>query len=109
MAAGDDISLPSVFKQLHMNATRSKTDTDNFAVDFFCNAAITHKDYEINVFQRQFTQQRTQANILKIKAEKMKEQLPCYLIKYLTRCYVNISDVIKSIYLPYSLIVFCLP
>ena len=81
MAAGDDMSLPSVLNQLHMNATRSEEDTDKFADDFFCNTAITHTDDEINVFQRQFIEQRTQAHILKIKAEKMKEQLPSYLIK----------------------------
>lgn len=81
IAAGDDMSLPSVLNQLQMNATRSEEESDKFADDFFCGTTITHTDEEINIFQRQFLEQRTQAHITKIKAEKLKEQLPSYMFQ----------------------------
>ena len=75
-AAGDDLSLPAILSQLQMSASRSEEDTDKLADDFFCASTSTHTDEELNLFQRQFLEQRTQAHIIKIKAEKMKEQLP---------------------------------
>lgn len=70
---GDDLSLASVLSTLQVNAQRAEEDTDRMAEDFFCNYVSVHTDEELNTFQRQFLEARTQAHLVKIKAEKLKE------------------------------------
>jgi len=73
-----DMSLSSVYNLLQVSATKAEEDTDQKADDFFCSSSSMHTEEEVNQFQRQFLEARTQAHIKKIKAEKMKELLPNY-------------------------------
>ena len=73
-----DLPLESVFNLLQTDAVKSEEDTDQKADDFFCQTTALHTEEEVNIFQRQFLETRTQSHIKKIKAEKMKELLPNY-------------------------------
>jgi hypothetical protein len=76
-AVGGDMSLNGILNVLKANAVRAEEDTDKSADDFFCETnGVTHTDEELNIFQKQFLENRTQAHIIKIKAEKMDELLP---------------------------------
>jgi adenine-specific DNA methylase len=77
-AVNGDMSLGSVYSLLQTSATKAEEDTDQKADDFFCGSSSMHTEEEVNQFQRQFLEARTQAHIKKIKAEKMKELLPNY-------------------------------
>ena len=77
-AVNGDMSLGSVYNLLQSSATKAEEETDQRADDFFCNTSSMHTEDEVNQFQRQFLEARTQAHIKKIKAEKMKELLPNY-------------------------------
>jgi hypothetical protein len=70
------MSLSGVSAQLDARATKAEEDTDRMAEDFFVTKAasnVVHTEDELNNFQRQFLEERTQAQLKKIKAEKMKE------------------------------------
>ena len=79
-AVSGDMSLNGIHNVLKANATRAEEDTDKEAEEFFfseTNSAV-HTEEELNIFQKQFLEARTQAHIIKIKAEKMGELLPGY-------------------------------
>ena len=73
-----DMSLESVYNLLQANSLKSEEETDKNADDFFCEYNSLHTEEEVNLFQKQFLESRTQAHIKKIKADKMKELLPNY-------------------------------
>jgi ESCRT-I complex subunit VPS37 len=73
-----DMPLESVYNLLQTDAVKSEEDSDQKADDFFCQTSVLHTEEEVNLFQRQFLDYRTQSHIKKIKAEKMKELLPNY-------------------------------
>lgn len=75
-AVNGDMSLQSVLNLLHMSAQKAEEETDKSADDFFCEFTSMHTEEEVNLFQRQFLENRTLAHVKKIKADKMKELLP---------------------------------
>ena len=77
-AVNGDMSLDSIFLRLQSSATKAEEKSDMQADDFFTKFNSFYSDDELNTFQRQFLEERTQAHILKIKAEKMKELLPSH-------------------------------
>lgn len=75
-----DMSLQSILSQLQMSAEKAEEECDMEADDFFTKFNASYSEDELNAFQRQFLEKRTQAHLKKIKAEKMKELLPSYLM-----------------------------
>lgn len=75
-AVGGNMSLQSIYNLLQTSSQKAEEETDKSADDFFCEYNAMHTEEEINLFQKQFLENRTQAHIKKIKAEKMKELLP---------------------------------
>jgi len=75
-----DMSLQSVLSQLQSCAEKAEDESDMEANEFFTQFSSTHTEEELNNFQRQFIEKRTQAHLKKIKAEKMKELLPTYFM-----------------------------
>lgn len=76
-AVHGDMSLNGILNVLKANSVKAEEETDKSAEDFFCETnGVTHTDEELNIFQKQFLENRTQAHIIKIKAEKMDELLP---------------------------------
>jgi hypothetical protein len=55
---------------------REEETTDREADEFFCSMNTLRTDEELNIFQKKFIEDRTQAHLKKIKSEKMKELLP---------------------------------
>ena len=76
-----EMSLEAVYSQLQMSASRAEEETDKSADEFFNTYGATHTEEELNAFQKAFLEARTQAHVKKIKADKMKELLPSYLIQ----------------------------
>ncbi len=74
--SGNETSLPALYNQLHTSAMREEELTDREADEFFCTMNTLRTDEELNIFQKKFIEDRTQAHLKKIKAEKMKELLP---------------------------------
>lgn len=68
------MSLAGVLSALQAKAQRAEEDTDRAAEEFF-SSGRAHTDDELSVFQRQFLEDRTQAHLVKIKADKLKELL----------------------------------
>ena len=78
-AVGGDMSLNGIHNILKANAVKAEEETDKSAEEFFCETnGVIHTEEELNMFQKQFLENRTQAHIIKIKAEKMSELLPSY-------------------------------
>jgi ESCRT-I complex subunit VPS37 len=75
-----DMSLQGVLSQLQASAEKAEDESDMEAAEFFSNFSSSHSEEELNNFQRQFLEKRTQAHLKKIKAEKMKELLPSYFM-----------------------------
>lgn len=71
-----EVSLNSIYNSLKQNAIKDEEKSDNSADQFFCSYNVQHSDDELNNFQRQFLEERTQIHLKKIKAEKLKELLP---------------------------------
>ena len=80
-AVNGDMSLDGIMAQLQLSATKAEEKSDIQADDFFSKLSYTetYSDEDLNNYQRKFLEERTQAHIKKIKAEKMKELLPSYL------------------------------
>ena len=72
-----DMSLNSILNTLQINAVKAEEESEKSAEDFFIEyTGGFHSEEELNNFQKQFLEARTQAHIKKIKAEKMTELLP---------------------------------
>jgi ESCRT-I complex subunit VPS37 len=70
-ANGGDMSLDTILTRLQNAASRAEEETDKMSEEFFSSSM--HSEEEINIFQKQYIEARTQAHIKKIKADKMKE------------------------------------
>lgn len=69
-----NLSIAGVLSTLQARAQRAEEDTDQQADEFFSSSTSgTYTDDDLNVFQKQFLESRTQAHLVKIKAEKLKE------------------------------------
>lgn len=75
-----DMSLEGILSQLQMSATKAEDESSMSADDFFTKFNATYSEEELNAFQRKFLEERTQAHIKRIKADKLKEILPSYLM-----------------------------
>ena len=75
-----DMSLQGVLVQLQASAEKAEEESDMNADEFFTKFNSVYSEEELNNFQRQFLEKRTQAHLKKIKAEKMKELLPSYFM-----------------------------
>lgn len=73
-----DMSLNGIYNSLQASASRAEEESDKSADDFFCALNVQHTEEELNSFQRQFIEARSQAHIKKIKADKIKELVPNY-------------------------------
>lgn len=71
-----EVSLYSIYTSLRQNAIKDEEKSDNTADQFFSSYNVQHTDDELNSFQRQFLEERTQIHLKKIKADKLKELLP---------------------------------
>lgn len=77
MSGQDNMSSSSIYNSLHTAAQRAEEETDKMADEFFSNtSAGLHAEEELSLFQKQFLEARTQAHLMKIKAEKLKELIP---------------------------------
>ncbi|CAF0998688.1 unnamed protein product [Brachionus calyciflorus] len=67
-----------LLKETHdaQSLANEEEESDNQADKFFCSYNVQHNDEELNNFQRQFLEERTQVHLKKIKADKLKELLP---------------------------------
>jgi ESCRT-I complex subunit VPS37 len=81
MGASGNVSLESLLNLLQTDAAKAEEDTEKSADDFFSDYNNMRTEEELNMFQKQFLDNRAQAYMKKIKAEKMKELIPNYLIK----------------------------
>ena len=69
-----NLSIAGVLSTLQARAQRAEEDTDQQADEFFSSSTSgAYTDDDLNVFQKQFLESRTQAHLVKIKAEKLKE------------------------------------
>ena len=75
-----DMSLEGILTQLQMSATKAEDESGMNADDFFTKLNASYSEEEVNNFQRKFLEERTQAHIKRIKADKLKEILPSYLM-----------------------------
>jgi hypothetical protein len=76
-----NVGLESVLTLLQTDAARAEEDTEKSAENFFSDYNTMHTEEELNSFQKQFLENRAQAYMKKIKAEKMKELIPNHLIR----------------------------
>lgn len=74
--ANSENSLKSIYNSLRQSAIKEEEKSDETADQFFCSYNVQHTDEELNNFQRQFLEERTQVHLKKIKADKLKELLP---------------------------------
>lgn len=72
----NDLSLEAVYTMLQTSANKAEEETEKMADEFFSNeTSKIYTDEELAQFHKIFLEQRTQAHLKKIKADKMKELL----------------------------------
>lgn len=77
-ADSSDMPLEGIYTVLQTSATKNEEETDQQAEDFFLNESKVYTDEELNQFQKYFLENRANAHMKKIKAEKLKELLGTY-------------------------------
>jgi hypothetical protein len=72
----NDLSLEAVYTMLQTSANKAEEETEQMADDFYSSESCKiNTDEELAQFHKLFLEQRIQAHLKKIKADKMKELL----------------------------------